>query len=288
MNRTTDYYAILGVLPSADIVVIRAAFRALAQKYHPDKWPGAPSEASQRMRELNEAYEVLSDERRRERYDSQRKQDNNDDFDFDETMRSAFGAAESDQQADWVIALDFYPDLDDIYKRLKRTSDKLAFAFRSTMLEAKQFTKRHNIADNMEKQFLQKYFGKGDRIIQFAKELIRGGHKDAVKELNRMVAVLGTNVDQGFVIHRIKDKYFPRNIVDEINSCAQRLIKTQYVSDAETLISLLGGAVEEQSNGGYIFGRTEIVVLLLGERRTFETQRDMVLWITRNVAPKYL
>jgi curved DNA-binding protein CbpA len=288
MNGTTDYYAILGVLPSADIVVIRAAFRSLAQKYHPDKWAGDPSEANQRMRELNEAYEVLSDERRRERYDSQRRQDSNDDFDFDETMRSAFGDAERAQNADWTIALEFYPDLDDIYKRLKRTSDKLAFAFRSAMLEAKQFNKRHNIADNMEKQFLQKYFGKGDRIIQFAKELIRGGHKTAAKELNRMVAVLGTDADQGLVIHRIKDKYFPRNIVAEIKSCAQRLIKTQYVSDAYMLISLLGGAVEERAYGRYIFGRTELVVLLAGESRTFETQRDMVLWIMREVAPKYL
>jgi curved DNA-binding protein CbpA len=114
MSGTKDYYAILGVLPSADIVVIRAAFRAVAQKYHPDKWASDPSEANQRMRELNEAYEVLSDEHRRQRYDSQRRQDSNDDFDFDETMRSAFGDAESAQKADWAIALDFYPDLDDI------------------------------------------------------------------------------------------------------------------------------------------------------------------------------
>jgi curved DNA-binding protein CbpA len=175
MNETKDYYAILGVLPSADMVVIRAAFRALAQKYHPDKWAGDPSEATRRMRELNEAYEVLSDERRRERYDSQRRQDTDDDFDFNDTMRSAFQEAESSQEADWAIALSFYPDLDDIYKRLKITSDKLAFAFRSTILESKVFSKRHTISADMERHFLQKYFGKNKQIIQFAKKLIIDG-----------------------------------------------------------------------------------------------------------------
>jgi curved DNA-binding protein CbpA len=40
MTEPQDYYAILGVLPTADEVVIRAAFRALSQKYRPDKWSG--------------------------------------------------------------------------------------------------------------------------------------------------------------------------------------------------------------------------------------------------------
>ncbi|WP_103965400.1 J domain-containing protein [Nitrosomonas ureae] len=37
MNENKDYYAILGVTPLADNVVIRAAYKALAQRYHPDK-----------------------------------------------------------------------------------------------------------------------------------------------------------------------------------------------------------------------------------------------------------
>jgi curved DNA-binding protein CbpA len=68
-----NHYAILGVLPSADSVVIAAAYRALAKKYHPDKWTGNPREANSRMRELNEAYGVLSDNEKRRKYDEDLK-----------------------------------------------------------------------------------------------------------------------------------------------------------------------------------------------------------------------
>jgi curved DNA-binding protein CbpA len=55
-----DFYAILGVLPTAKDVVIRAAYRALSQRYHPDKWNGDRIEATRLMQKLNEAYDVLS------------------------------------------------------------------------------------------------------------------------------------------------------------------------------------------------------------------------------------
>ena len=45
-----DYYAILGVTPQAEDVVIKAAYRALAQRYHPDRFVGSPEEALTRPR----------------------------------------------------------------------------------------------------------------------------------------------------------------------------------------------------------------------------------------------
>lgn len=65
-----DYYAILQVRPEADAEVIAAAYRSLARKYHPDHSP--VDDAESRMRELNEAYEVLSDPERRRAYDAAR------------------------------------------------------------------------------------------------------------------------------------------------------------------------------------------------------------------------
>lgn len=67
-----DYYAILGVHPTAEDVVIRAAFRALAQRYHPDRFSGSQDEAHQRMSEITKAYEVLADPARRGKYDRRR------------------------------------------------------------------------------------------------------------------------------------------------------------------------------------------------------------------------
>lgn len=63
-----DYYKILGVERSASADAIRKAYRKLAMKYHPDQNPGDKA-AEERFKELNEAYQVLSDDQKRARYD---------------------------------------------------------------------------------------------------------------------------------------------------------------------------------------------------------------------------
>jgi hypothetical protein len=67
-----DYYVILGVHPTAEDIVIRAAYKALAQRYHPDRFPGPKDEAHRRMSDLTKAYEVLADPVRRPKYDRRR------------------------------------------------------------------------------------------------------------------------------------------------------------------------------------------------------------------------
>ena len=62
MDFNKDYYAILGVHPSAEKVVIDAAYKALAKRYHPDKNQNDAETAKRQMQEINEAYEILSDE----------------------------------------------------------------------------------------------------------------------------------------------------------------------------------------------------------------------------------
>jgi curved DNA-binding protein CbpA len=52
MNTDADYYAVLGVLPDAEQVVIVAAYRALASLYHPDRWKGDVAAATKRMAEM--------------------------------------------------------------------------------------------------------------------------------------------------------------------------------------------------------------------------------------------
>ncbi len=67
-----DLYEILGVSPDASEEEIKRAYRRLARKYHPDLHPG-DKEAEERFKEINEAYEILSDPKKRAEYDRLRE-----------------------------------------------------------------------------------------------------------------------------------------------------------------------------------------------------------------------
>ena len=67
-----DYYAALGVAKDADAAAIKKAYRQLARELHPDKNPGN-TQAETRFKEVSEAYDVLSDPKRRAEYDDARR-----------------------------------------------------------------------------------------------------------------------------------------------------------------------------------------------------------------------
>ena len=68
MSEKRDYYEVLGINKSASDDEIKKAYRKLAKKYHPDLNPGN-KEAEQNFKEINEAYDVLSDKSKKARYD---------------------------------------------------------------------------------------------------------------------------------------------------------------------------------------------------------------------------
>ncbi len=68
MSTKRDYYEILGLTREASSEEIKSAYRKLAMKYHPDRNQG-DSEAEENFKEVAEAYEVLSDTQKRQRYD---------------------------------------------------------------------------------------------------------------------------------------------------------------------------------------------------------------------------
>jgi DnaJ-class molecular chaperone len=67
--KADDYYRVLGVERDAPVQAIKKAYRKAAVKWHPDKNPDNKEQAEEYFKNIAEAYEVLSDEKKRETYD---------------------------------------------------------------------------------------------------------------------------------------------------------------------------------------------------------------------------
>ncbi len=197
-----DYYKILGVLDDAEDIVIKAAYRALSQRYHPDKWSGNKKDAEEKMRELNEAYSVLSDPLKRREYDSKRNKN-----EYSEDKLDNVDNLFSSLDEDWGIAIQYNKQIVYLYNNLYKLSAPLAITFKLILLESKSFDGASNLAVRLEGDYLLRYFGGNLEIQKFAKELIGSGMKDAAKELNKVIGVLGSGIDSNNVIKKLTAKF---------------------------------------------------------------------------------
>ena len=202
-----DYYSVLGVIQGAEDIVIKAAYRALAQRYHPDKWADSPEKATIRMSEINKAFSVLSDQIKRKQYDRSLSlneyNESEGDYGTNED-RDEFGTSLNHS---WNTAVKYFPDLEEIFNDLLKISRPLAQTYKVYLLENKKFTERKIIADKLEREFLEKYFGRNEEIIQFSRFLMRWGVKSAAKELNQVINLLGNDIQSKSVINRILENY---------------------------------------------------------------------------------
>ena len=133
-----DYYKVLGVDPGIETEKIKTAYRDLAFQYHPDRNQGNPA-AAEKMKQVNEAYAVLSDPEKRRTYDD---------------MRHQFGNAAHDRFRNTYTEQDIFTgsDIHHVFEEMARS-----FGFRGS--------------DEVFKEF----YGKGFRSFQYRRPGMFGG-----------------------------------------------------------------------------------------------------------------
>lgn len=262
MSYTKDYYQILGVMPTAEDIVIRAAYKALAQRYHPDKYKGDPAEAKRIMQEIIEAYAILSDVDKRKHYDVWLSQQSNGSEYQPDDQDDELNAAMAAYDRDWNTACTIYPDLQEHYLWLNKVAHRLGATYKILLLETKNFQDRTKIAGFMEDEFFKSYFGSNVDIVTFAKSLVRDGKKAAARSLNNYIRVVGESnrvIDAVCAEHGLAE-YGMSSIKDKINFLGQ---KPQKLS--ELRIDVRRSGIETQFWNALEQGKPEEVKYLVSE-----------------------
>lgn len=200
-----NLYQILGVLDDAEDIIIRAAYKALAQKYHPDKWKGDANDANRRMSEINEAYGVLSNSEKRAQYDSEYfKYHQKNEAQEEDAEHSNF-ISEDDEA--WNIAIEFYPQLQKDYLALARISNILGNTFKAKLIEEKKFEEANVYRETLECEYLERYYGRDKEIQDFAKRLLLNNFKKEAIHVNKIIRAMGDSIDYGKLFKRMVEIY---------------------------------------------------------------------------------
>lgn len=218
-----DYYRILGVQEDADELVIRASYLALLKRYNLDDWKGNDKQQAIKMlADINEAYSVLKDRYERLEYNASRI---NRQLEVDEPAQVNMTGEEID--AAWLVACNYYSDLERLYSNLHKISEQVATSFKLSILGSKDYSSRNKLAAKFELDYLKGRFGSDQDLIDFGKELILEEAKDAVVELEHVFRVMGNAVHADEVIGKISEKYRTRRYIEMLKQQELERIERQ-------------------------------------------------------------
>ena len=201
-----DYYGILGITPSAEMAVIKAAYKALAGIYHPDR--NQANDAVSKMQAINEAWEILSDPSTREKYDEAigNKKPESDAFDETDQSEDEEDAIKDYFEKDWNFARSYYPDLEIYAERLRKMGSRYEIAYKAQIVSGKDFSRGKEIAEIFEQGYLDTYFSTNSEIQEIATKLIWSKEtrdQEILKELSIAVKTLGAS-DPDVIIRKFK------------------------------------------------------------------------------------
>ena len=201
-----DYYAILGVPREAELDLIKATYIALSKIYHPDIYKGDKKYALKRMQEINEAYETLSDNKKRKFYDDKNK-DTSDNTSFDDNdFQEEQSSYQNIIKEAWDFAKEYYPSIELQYNDLRKINKNLAWQFQVICIENKQFENAEVISIRLRNEWLIKHFGENKSLQVIALKAIMSNNINIAKELNKAVKLLGESAYK-VIFKKLEEKY---------------------------------------------------------------------------------
>ena len=265
------------MLDDAEDIVIRSAFKALAQKYHPDKWTGDKTYATERMSQINQAYLVLSDKVKREQYDSELKdlgryKDDLNQPDDDQLI--------PDDEESWKLACEFMPHLATLASELRFLRSALENQFKAYLIETRYYDTAETVATALRQSYLETYFGSNDQIQKFAYMLLKDGRKKDALVLNQVVSTMGQSISAAKIVQYVLSK---SNAVSKNSNRARQLAKLIASTKSplwELCIELLqevGIEVKERYNANYFD-------IELSDKTRNLREDQFVRWTKNNVA----
>ena len=198
-----NYYHILGLSfdSKPENSLIDAAYKALVKLYHPDIFKGNNKDLKRKITEINEAYDTLSDFKKKTNYDEQLNSfHTKNSYDF-----SDFHLDDSEKfnekffNSDWEIATIVYPELEKKIFKLALYSKKLTLQFQFYLLETKKFHQNDEIMSKFLDAFIEKKFGTSKIINKLSKYLIENKNKKEAIYLNKLVKVVGSKSEKKIV-----------------------------------------------------------------------------------------
>ena len=235
-----DHYQTLGLARHAEMVVVKAAYRAMASLYHPDR--NTAPDAIERIQRINIAYGVLSDPVRRQAYDA--------------TLAGhpTPAAVPDDDSPDplaerWKLAAGFFPEIWSLHARLERLSVQMGDEFRLQLLQHQQFAEAPALAERLRTEFMGRHFGTDAALLDYAEQLLLAREIDAARFVSQIVSVLGSSVTVDSVREKIERRY-PRSV----QSLQKRALYTRIAQNTDgspplreaiqQLVGLCGGVVQ--------------------------------------------
>lgn len=210
MDASKDYYAILGVLPSIEPTALKAVYLALVKKYHPDVYKGNNADAERITKQLNEAYGVLGDEKKRAEYDALRKNQSSQSGDFSqENTSEGNDSFDSELERDWNFIVEYYPEAETCRKELEAIARSLSVSFQYIILTEKLSEQSKKVTDLLKSEYLKRYFGSNEKIQKFAFKMLLQKRRDVALELNNIIRIVGNPSDNKIlsIIMNISNKF---------------------------------------------------------------------------------